>query len=290
VVAVAIFNFQLLATTKTFIVAVRQRGSRDRVTSGAMSCDSDACVYGETVIISHKHHFIMLTPWKTASQTLQARLKPYDESTYPKFYYFNPRLNRVVHQHITCADLVSLPEAQLGYFVGAFVRNPYDRAYSGFWQLQRGMVEQQKWNYPDPWIGDLVRKQWLELHLQFCRAEFEFDKWMTIVGDEQIYEIGNNSSFNLHPAYYWTHVADDKIADFIGKVEAFESDFQRFISEVGIGDVEMINANVVDLKGDADSNPFGYRYVNRMNSASRNRINDLFARDFELFGYEKCSH
>ena len=244
----------------------------------------------ETVIISHKHRFIMMAPWKTASQTLQARLKPYDESTYPKFYYFNPHLNRVVHQHITCADLLSLPEGRLGYSVGAFVRNPYDRAYSGFWQLQRGMVEQQKWTYPDAWIGDLVRKQWSELHAQFGRAEFDFDKWINIIGDEQVYEIGNNSSFNLHPAHYWTHVAGEKIAGFVGKVEAFESDFQRFISEVGIDQVEMLNANVADLKGDAESNPFGYRYVNRMNSASRSRINDLFDRDFELFGYEKCPH
>ncbi len=242
------------------------------------------------MIISHKHRFIMLTPWKTASQTLQARLNPYDESTYPKFYYFNPHLNRVVHQHLTCADLVGLPEGRLGYFVGAFVRNPYDRAYSGFWQLQRGMVEQQKWSYPEPWIGDLVRKQWSDIHSQFCRAEFEFDKWMRIIGDEQIYEVGNNSSFNLHPAHYWTHVASDKIANFVGKVEAFEGDFQRFLTEVGIGHIEMINANVVDLKGDADFNPFGYRYVDRMNSASRSRINDLFDRDFEMFGYEKCSY
>jgi hypothetical protein len=245
---------------------------------------------GETMIISHTHRFIMMAPWKTASQTLQSRLKPYDEGTYPKFYYFNPHLNRVVHQHITCADLSSLPVGRLGYLVGAFVRNPYDRAYSGFWQLQRGMVEQQKWTYPDAWIADLVRRQWSEIHSQLCQAEFEFDKWISIIGDEQVYEIGNNSSFNLHPAHYWTHVADKKIANFVGKIEAFESDFQRFISEVGIRHVEMTNANVVDLNGDAETNPFGYRYVNRMNSASRNRINHLFDRDFELFGYEKCSH
>lgn len=230
----------------------------------------------------------MLTPWKTASQTLQSRLKPYDESTYPKYYYFNPHLNRVVHQHITCADLACLPEGQVGYFVGAFVRNPYDRAYSGFWQLQRGMVEQQKWTYQDPWIGDLVKKQWAELHSQFCRAEFEFDKWIKIVGDELVYEMGNNSSFNLHPAHYWTHVAGKKIVDFVGKVETFESDFQRFISEVGIENVEMSNANISDLQSNAECNPFGYRYVDRMNSASRNRINDLFDRDFALFGYKKC--
>lgn len=267
-----------------------ERASGGNITSRLIRQSWCEALWGEAVILSHKHRFIMLTPWKAASQTLQARLKSYDEGTYPKFYYFNPHLNRVVHQHITCADLASLPEGRLGYFVGAFVRNPYDRAYSGFWQLQRGMVEQQKWSYPAPWIGDLVRKQWSDLYSQFCRAEFEFDKWIRIIGDEQIYEIGTNSSFNLHPAHYWTHLAGEKIADFVGKIETFDSDFQRFISDVGIGPVETINVNVVDLKGDAESNPFGYKYVNRMNSASRSRINDLFDRDFELFGYEKCAH
>ena len=85
-------------------------------------------------------------------------------------------------------------------------------------------------------------------------------------------------------------MAGEKIANFVGKVETFESDFQRLVSEIGIEHVEIINANVVDLQGDAESNPFGYRYVNRMNSASRSRINDLFDRDFELFGYEKYAH
>lgn len=242
------------------------------------------------MIISHKHRFIMLTPWKTASQTVRARLEPYNESTYPKFYYFNAHLNRVVHQHITCADLVNLPEGRLGYLLAAFVRNPYDRAYSGFRQLQRGMVEQLKWSYPDRWIGDLVKKQWLEIHAQFCRADFDFDKWISIVGDEQVYEVGNNSSFNLHPAHYWTHVAGEKIASFVGKVETFESDFQRFLAEVGIEHTDEVNANVTDLMGDAESNASGYRYINRMNSVSRSRITDLFARDFDLFDYEKCSY
>ncbi len=229
----------------------------------------------------------MLAPWKTASQTARLRLETYNESTYPRFYYFNLYLNRVVHQHITCADFLSLPESRLGYFVGAFVRNPYDRAYSGFSQLQKGMVAQQSWSYPTPWIRDLVMKQCTEIYSQFCRAEFEFDEWIKIIGDEQIYEIGRNSSFNLHPAHYWTHVAGQQCVDFIGRVENFEVDFQEFLSRVGIDRLDPVNSNVADLEGSAASNPFGYRYVDRMNAASIGKINRLFAEDFDFFGYER---
>ena len=38
----------------------------------------------------------MLAPWKTASRTMYARLWEYDESRYPRFFYFNRYLNRVV--------------------------------------------------------------------------------------------------------------------------------------------------------------------------------------------------
>jgi len=96
------------------------------------------------MIISHNKKFVMLEPWKTASQTMRARLHEHSEceSRYPGFFYFNPYLNRVVHQHITRAEFDCLPEAKLGYLTAAFVRNPYDRVNSGFRQLQKDIQEQ----------------------------------------------------------------------------------------------------------------------------------------------------
>ncbi len=73
-----------------------------------------------------------MAPWKTASSTVAQRLGKYNESSYSLFYEFNPYLNRVVHQHLTRAELASFPEGKGAYRVAAFVRNPYDRVYSGF--------------------------------------------------------------------------------------------------------------------------------------------------------------
>lgn len=241
------------------------------------------------MIISRQKKFAIFLPWKTASQTTFRRLKSYDESPYDKFFHFNPFLNRVVHQHITCVEFSCLPEGQLGYFTASFVRNPYDRVYSGFRQIQKDIQTQPYASYPDAWIRDLVMKQLAENFTQLCAAQFDFNKWLDIVSDEQIYEIGRNTNFPLHPAHYWTHIATKQAVDFIGRVENFEADFQKLLSHIGVETAETINANVVELEGNARLNPFGYRYTDHMSVRSIKKIHRLFEQDFELFKYERLT-
>jgi hypothetical protein len=241
------------------------------------------------MIISHKKRFVMLLPWKTASQTMVLRLKQYNESPYERFFYFNRHLNRVVHQHITCADFVCLPESKLDYYVASFVRNPYDRVYSGFRQLQKDIQEQPHLQYPEQWIQNLVMKQLAENFEKLCQAQFKFDEWLDLITDEQVYEIGRNTNFPLHPSHYWTHIDGKQAVNFIGRIENFEIDFQKFLSSVKINSAHQLNANVVDLEGDMSNNPFGYRYVNRMSARSIEKINRLFERDFDLFDYKQIT-
>src|SRR5438309_1462874 len=111
------------------------------------------------MIISPSRKFAVLAAWKTASQTIHHRLSAYNESPYSAFFYFNPYLNRVVHQHITCSDFLCLPESKMSYYMASFVRNPYDRTYSGFLQLQRDIEIQPHATFPAPWIRDLVMDQ-----------------------------------------------------------------------------------------------------------------------------------
>jgi hypothetical protein len=239
------------------------------------------------MIISHQKRFVMFLPWKTASQTIALRLQPYNDSPYERSFYFNRSLNRVVHQHITCADFVSLPESRLGYVAASFVRNPYDRVFSGFRQLQFGIKMHRQAIFPEPWIRDLVMAQLEENLAQLRQADFQFDQWVALIREDQVYEIGRNTNFPLHPAHYWTHIADRQFVDMFGRVENFEADLRRILLRVGIEQVEPVNANVVDLEGSSASNPYRYRYVDRMNGPSIDRINQLFARDFELFEYER---
>lgn len=228
----------------------------------------------------------MMMPWKTASQSLFVRLEAYNQSPYDRFFHFNPYLNRVVHQHVTLADFSALPESAMGLAICTFARNPYDRAYSGFRQLQKDLAEQWDATYPEPWIRDLVRKQLTENRLQLEKADYDFDRWVDGLTEDQVLEAGRNSNFVLHPVHYWSHVAGEQRATFIGRVENFEEDFLRLLDMLDIPPegIEARNSNVDEEAPTAIS---AYKYPSRMSGRSIDKINALFASDFELFDYER---
>lgn len=239
------------------------------------------------MIISHAHRFVVLAPWKTASQTLWARLGGYSESPYGSFFYFNEHLKRVVHQHITLADFSALPESRLGYRVAAFVRNPYDRTYSGFRQLQKDLEVQPRSPFPSPWIRRLVMAQLAENAAGLLRAGLDFDTWLADLDEALILETGRNTNFPLHPAHYWTHAAGEQAVGFVGRVERFEEDFSRLCRWLEIDADSAVSANVDASEAELTSGV--HRYAARMSSSSIRRIEELFGADFDLFGYERLS-
>jgi hypothetical protein len=239
------------------------------------------------MIISHARRFVILAPWKSASQTMRARLGNHCESPYETFFYFNEHLKRVVHQHITFADFSALPESRLGYRVAAFVRNPYDRAYSGFRQLQKDLEEQPRSPYLSPWIRRLVMAQLAENAAGLLRAGLDFNTWLAELDEGLIVETGRNTNFPLHPAHYWTHVAGKQAVGFVGRVERFEDDFGHLCRWLEIAPDSAMNVNVDG--SDAELESGGYRHTAKMSPSSIRRIEELFAADFDLFGYERLS-
>jgi len=237
------------------------------------------------MIISRQRRFVVFQPWKTASQTLALRLRNFDESPYSASFGFNEHLNRVVHHHLTCADFAALPESRLGYFLASFVRNPYDRVYAGFRQLSVDMREQPALAFAEPWVRDLVLRQLDENQVQLEAANYDFDAWVALLREAQIYEAGRNTSFPLHPAHYWTHLAGRQYVSFIGRVEQFEGDFTRLTELLGLGDLGRANANVVELAGPTGASCS--RYADRMHKRSIDKITALFDADFERFGYDR---
>ena len=237
------------------------------------------------MIVSHTKKFVLLAPWKTASSTCHASLEQYNQSPYNRFFHWSPQLGRVVHQHLTLADFLALPEGRLGYNVGAFVRNPYDRAYSGFLQLQRDFAEQPKLDFSPRWIGELVRAQVAENMSRIVRAGFDFNEWIRSLPEYEVFEPGRNTNMVLHPAHYWTHVAGDLQVGFVGKVENFESDFDGFCKFVGIDVPVVAAANISETSQHVPAG--GSRYAGRMSRPALDRVNELFAADFDYFGYDR---
>lgn len=238
------------------------------------------------MILSHSKKFVVFQAWKTASSTLYLRLAKFNQSPYSRFYYFNPYLKRIVHQHITVADFKALPECLPGYKRAAFVRNPYDRVYSGFIQIQRDLKEQPSLPYPEPWIKEHVLKQLAANEEKLKQANYDFNQWVGLLDEADIYQIGGNSSLPLYPSHYWTHDGEQVFADFIGKVEQFEADFAKMLEWLDIkADYTLENDNVTTFE-DQQADPLtGYKYINKMTKNSIDRINTLFAADFQLFGY-----
>lgn len=233
------------------------------------------------MIISHDFKFIFLSPWKTASSTTWARLSSYNQSPYPGFFYFNAHLRRVVHQHITLAEFMALPEGRLDYLIACFTRNPYDRAYSGFMQLQRDIAVQPKAEYPEPWIKELVKAQLARNQKRIIEAEYDFDKWITLLPEYEIYEVGCNTNMPLHPATYWTHREGIQVVNFIGRVEQFEEHFARFCNTIGIT-TPSVNSNI---SSNIEYSRTEYRHISKMSNRSIHIINEIFRDDFDFLDY-----
>lgn len=239
------------------------------------------------MLILPEKSLIILLPWKTASQSLRARLNRFNSSRYPNYYYYNPALRRVFHQHITLPDFLTLPEAHQGYRLATFVRNPYDRVVSGFLQAQRDIKEQPHYRFPPPkWIRALVVDQLIENQAFIARCQHDLNTWITHLPDYLVHEIGRNTSLFLHPCHYWTHLQGRQHVDFIGKVETFEEDFQRLCAEFDLSVDALVNVNVsteVSPAFDAHS----YRYCHLLTPEAIARIEALFAEDFTIFGYPR---
>jgi hypothetical protein len=250
-------------------------------------CPCELCRFcsEKIVILSPDHKLAMLLPWKTASQTLRLRLGGINRSTYPAFFHFNAHLRRVVHQHLTLSDFLVLPESKLGCRLAVFVRNPYDRVYSGFRQILRDITGHPGRAFPELWIRDLVTEQLARDYALLARAQFNVDAWFQMLPAQDLFDSGHNVSLPLYPVHYWTHVEGTQAAGFIGKVENFEEDFEALCREFGIDLPGRENANQSEETGVADGR--GYRYADRLHPHTIAKINECFSADFDIFGYEK---
>ncbi len=134
--------------------------------------------------------------------------------------------------------------------------------------------------FPAAWIRELALKQ-------LADADHDFDRSVAGLTEDQIRRIGRNTSLPLYPAHYWTHLCDEQYVSFIGGAENFERDLFSFCIRVGATALPGVNLNV----SDGAVVPAGeYRYVDAMNGASIDKINNLFHKDFTLFGYRILGH
>ena len=147
------------------------------------------------------------------------------------------------------SDLMCMDEEKWNkYYKFCFVRNPYDRAVSG-------------WNY---------NIDTNKLNIDFL----VYLKMKNIVSENEYWHL-------FLPQY--ESVIDENgnyFVDFVGKFENLEEDFTKILNNIGITDI----VHDIDKKKNVRNHSSYKKYYEQ---ESLDIINEIYEKDFEIFGYKK---
>ena len=142
------------------------------------------------------------------------------------------------------------------YFKFAFVRNPWDRLYSAFRYIKAG-----GWNERD--------KAWSAAHLATYDDFNQFVmEWLT----------EENIKKHIHFKPQCEFVCDRHgklLLDYVAYFETLDSDFNKIATHL----------NIQTALGAHNRNP-GKNYIEVYSQAAKSKVEEVYARDIALFGYE----
>ena len=227
------------------------------------------------MIISHRHKFIWFQPWKIASNTIFTRIGHLNQSIYPQESYFNKILGKLSSKHIDLCDFKKLPEFKLDYRTVCFVRNPYDRFYSGFLQCRKDYITEFGNDFSlKPW-GTLLEKGFKN----YCN--FAEDKFV-----KSEYFFPNISNFDN------VYLNKKKYVNFVGFIERFENDFTEICKKLAIEAQNQNSLHIEKAQNPCDPhmiNQNEYKYLNHYDKEMVETVNLIFKLDFKHFGFQKIT-
>lgn len=213
------------------------------------------------MVISHRHRYLYFVTPKCASATVRTSLCDLTDLGYP--------VTKGLPQHQTIAQFLAGPHASLfdaGYFRFTFVRNPYDRLYSGYAQDRVVAGRNPKWQKVKEHIfreiGDDFNR-YVSEHVRYARR---LDDWEWIC---------------FWPMHAFAFVDGECMLDWIGRAESVESDLTILSSRLG---VEIVKAEDRNVHTPPSADP---KYIDRYDRATIEIVNDLYREDFQRFGYER---
>jgi len=209
--------------------------------------------------ISHRHTYLYFVIPKCASATLRMSLKPYTDVGYPV---------SVFEQHLTMLEFMKTEFSSFldPYFKFTFVLNPYDRLYSGFRQDLSASLNQAAWKKVKAPIFEEIGEDFNRYLLEFAAKADVLRAWDWIC---------------FTPMREFAVLEGQYRLDWFGKMETFQSDLMELSRRLG---VDVIKAK--DQNFDAPPQA-GLKYLGKYSRAAIEWVNETYADDFELFGYEK---
>ena len=191
------------------------------------------------MIIDKEKKFVFVAIAKTACTSIHRR-----------FGYVKDPVPELYHMHLK--DILARHPEVKDYYKFAFVRNPYDRILSGYYNFRFSM-EHRSWAYPI----------------------YEYDTFRDFIMNFETSECRN--FIHLQPQFNFLEV-DGKVGlDFIGRYENLDADFQLIESELGVSHIRL------PITRTSKHPPYTVLYDSEM----RKVVQRVFSADFKEFNYEK---
>ena len=217
------------------------------------------------MILNHQHRFLFIHVPKTAGTTVTRALSPlttfrdielggtkYGEAIQERFA---ARFD--LRKHSTGAMIRAKCPGHIWhrFFVFAFVRNPYARAYSVYRFLRR----------------------WKEGPHHALATSLDFTDFL------HSEEVATNEIEIARPQTYWLSADGERLPglNFIGRVEDFDRDFSFVLSTIHRRRIDWQDARRDNVSaGTAE-------WRGEMTPAAAARIEQLYASDFEMWEYDR---
>lgn len=197
---------------------------------------------------------------KCASATVRQSLKDLTDIGYPVTHY---------PQHLTLNQFLDTEFSGLfemdDYFRFTFVRNPYDRLFSGYMQDRFAATQYPVWQVAKESIFKRIGDDFNRYMTEYVRRANLFDDWEWIC---------------FCPMHAFVYLDGECMLDFVGRAESIENGLAVLSERFGLKIAKADDVNVNAPYG------AGLKYLSRYDRATIEIVNELYYEDFKLFGYD----
>lgn len=214
------------------------------------------------MVISDRYKYLYFVIPKCGSATVRHALAPFTDIGYPVSNF---------EEHVTIRKFLAKydePGRFPGYFKFTFVRNPYDRLYSGYRQDLRASTRWKQWIAAKKPIFDIIGDDFTRYLIEYVAHADIRNAWDWIC---------------FCPMTEFTHLNGKPALDWIGRTELLDRDLHVLAGNLGItlGEIENLNVSVAP----DTENPETPKYLDKYTHDTMALVNDLYGDDFEAFGY-----
>ena len=210
------------------------------------------------MVISHRHRYLYFVVPKCASSTVRQCLRDYTDIGHPVTDY---------PQHVPLRPFLDTPLAPLlgDYFAFTFVRNPYDRLYSGFLQDMKAASAYPRWIPVKKPIFDVIGPDFNRYVHEYARAADVSADWEWIC------------FCPMHEFVFHEGVCR---LDWIGRAEDVDGGLAELSRRLGLPIRKTEDVNVTTAYEGR------LKYVAKYERETVAWVNERYRDDFRLFGYD----